>query len=219
MRGKYIISVFLFLVFGFGLAFWRTTDNFSVRVQAATHLAAATKERASALDEKLGQETKARETAEQAWKKVANRAADLAQQLIEQIGATRKLEAKLADVETKLQLANKEIANQIAARKEVQAELYNANVQVRTLSATLQHESGNKEAAEAARMKVEPEATASTEKASLDIKARQAASIIPPAERRASPRIHHKNPVRRQTQSTALLRVKKQTWSPFPPVR
>ena len=186
MRGKYIISAFLVLIFGSGLAFWQANHEFGLRLQAATHLAAmaqlAAEEQANALREKLDQEMKARETAELAWKKVANRAADLIEQLTQQIGATRRIEASLAD----------------------------AQARMRALDAQLLHETNDKEAALTAKMKAEAEAQAAADKLAIDIKAREAALSRSPEERRALPDHRHKTPGRRQTQTTTLQAAKRQ---------
>jgi hypothetical protein len=186
MRSKYIISVFIALTFGFGVAFWRATDEFGRRVEATTHLAAMTQtqlaaeEQAKALSEKLDDETKAREAAEQARDNAANRAANLAQQLANQLGVTRKITASLAD----------------------------ADVRVRALSAELRQETSDKEAADTAGMEAEAEAQATIEKLALRIKAREVASKRSQTAKRASP--DHRHRIRRQNQVTALLRTKKQ---------
>jgi hypothetical protein len=78
----------------------------------------ATQEQTRALSEELVLESKARETAEEAHEKAANRAAEVAQKLAEQIGATKKIEARLADAENKLQLAKRSpIKSRLARRR------------------------------------------------------------------------------------------------------
>src|SRR5258706_14964464 len=91
MRSKYIIIVLSALTLGFGVAFWRATDEIDLQMQAA-HMAAMAERSAQ---EKQLLESKARETAEQAHEKAANRAAEVAQKFAEQINATNALSEKL----------------------------------------------------------------------------------------------------------------------------
>jgi hypothetical protein len=209
MSGKYIVGVFLALTFGFGVVYWRTIDQFSLRLQAANDSAAmvqlAGEERAKALSEKLDQETKSRETAEHAWKNAANRAADLAQQLIEQIGNTRKIKASLAGSEGRERALDARLRQEISDKEAAETARMNAEANAR--------------AAETASMKTAAEAQATIEKLVLEIKAREAALKSSRTERRASPNHHHRILVRRPTQTAALLPTKKQhlSWQPISP--
>src|SRR5258706_10532471 len=91
MLSKYIIIVLSALTLGFGVAFWRATNESDLQIQAA-HMAAMAERSAQ---EKQLLESKARETAEQAHEKAANRAAEAGQKLAEQIRATKALNEKL----------------------------------------------------------------------------------------------------------------------------
>jgi hypothetical protein len=99
----------------------------------------------------------------------------------------------LAVSERQLEFAKAMIAAQIVARKEVQVELYNAKTQLRTLSAQLLQEIGNKEAAEAARAKADAESTANAEKLALEVKRR---------DTKRAP-LNHRVAFRRQKQAAA----------------
>ncbi|MGA7323653.1 MAG: hypothetical protein WBX25_04030 [Rhodomicrobium sp.] len=185
MPRKYIVIALSALALGSGVAYWRATNETDLRIQATTHLAAlaqlAAEEEAKDLSQKLGDETRARETAER-------------------------------------------------ARKEVQAELYDAKARIQALSARLQGETSDKEAAENARMKAEAEAQgaenaklkaeaeaqAATERLALVIKAQEAAAKRSQAATRAS--LDHR---RRIAMRRAALLKKKQpvSWQPVPPVR
>jgi hypothetical protein len=208
MRSNYIIIALSALTLGFSVALWRASGETDLQTQAA-QMALAAQAQSAALSEELiserkarslaetaerstldqlAFETKARETAQRAHGKAADRAASAAQNLAEQIITTKKLETRLADLEKQFGQANAKIAAQITARKDVQVELYNAKAQLRTLSARLQEEIRGKEAAETAQAKAEADAKAATEKLALEVKGRQAASNTkrPPLNRRVA---------------------------------
>ena len=200
MRSNYIIFVLSVLTLGFGIAFWRASGEIDVQATHLTEKMLAAQEQARALseelaNEKLGRElaltareaaertersaqeqlvleSKARETAERAHDKAADRAAGAAQRVAEQIIITKKLKTRLVDSERQLDLANAKIA----ARTEVRAELYDAKAQLRTLSAQLVQEINGKEAAEVARAKAEAEAKENAEKLALEVKRRKTVS-------------------------------------------
>jgi hypothetical protein len=179
MFSKYIIIVLSAATAGCGVAFWRASNEIDLQTQAAQMAVMAqlaAEDEVAALKEKLMLESKEREINRQAHEKAANRAAETAQKLAEQIGATKKIEARLADAEKAIHIVNDKVANQIAARRATQAELYTAQAQVQTLAVQLQRETGYREAAETAQQKAEAAAQAATEKLALEIKAREAVS-------------------------------------------
>jgi hypothetical protein len=221
MRSSYIIFALSAFTLGFSVSLWRASGETDLQRQAThlTEMALSAQAQSTALSEELinerkarklaeegerstqeqlALESKARDTAERAHDRAADRAASTAQSLAEQIGTTKKLVARLADVENQLQLANAKIAAQITARKDVQVELYNAKAQLRTLNAQLHEEISGKEAAETARAKAEADAKAATEKLALQAKGREAAS-----NNKRAP-LNHRVAFRRQRQAAGL---------------
>jgi hypothetical protein len=197
--------------------------NAEEKVKAA-ELAQGTSEAAERFARKeLALERYTREAVEQALDTAVNRTAQAARMLAGKDNMTKNFEGDLADAEitkeelfltlaaqsttkkaiesklndfyTILHLLDERILNEVAARRQVQAELDIAKIQVRDLSSQLQQ----------ARIKAEAKAQALAGKRAAVIKARKVASNRTRAEKRAA--FHS---AQKQTEGLPLLRKRPQ---------
>jgi hypothetical protein len=150
MRSKYIVITALVITCGAGVASWRAASQISLRIQAATHLAATAlsnaEEKAKATElalgiseaaerfarEELALERKTREAAELALDKAVNRTAQAALMLSEQGNMAKSFQENLADEITKEDLALT-LAAQGATKKAIESKLDDLNTTLHVL--------------------------------------------------------------------------------------